>query len=324
MGSYYNITLQDENEVYERSDLNYIEIKIKNRESQVTDPSSVSITISNPCGTELVDSVAMTNTSTGIYHYDYQIPVDAAYGVYEILIEASSVTYTSTFRDSFVILPWNGIHEVRQLSGITSKKSVSDHDIGFIIWEAYKEALSNVFVYHYRESPKANPDTGAKYNGNNTTFALRFCPIADHDGDGITAGFGEQSCGTDLTVIWKDEDGDCHEGLLTVSDANCSQVEITQIDGSALPGTTKWAAVTYWTEWETYEEVLFRKAVAYLAAHECVLRFHELRKATLADVDSNKTTILASPKRHKEKYKELMRQISKPKIGSAMKTKWWK
>ena len=319
MGSFYNITTKYENSIYERGEENYYVAKIKNIDENLdADPSSVSITIYDPCSNVTVNSGTMVKLTTGNYYYSYSIPNDAIFGQYEIEVTASSPTYSVIYKDKFFVLPWNIIYDTRRYSGITSQKSVSDHDIATIIWEAYIEALREVYVYWDSESPKCNPDTSAWFDGVNTTFATKNAPLADANGDGVVTGYGETSCGTDVDGYWVDNTGDCHQLKITVLDAKCGKLTITQLDGTPIPNSTCLVKINYYTEWRTFNMDIFKSAVAFLAAHKCIERFAELDKATLADLHSNKIVILHNRKRMEIAYKKAMRKISRPIIGAGM------
>ena len=319
MGNFYNITTKYENSIYERGEENYYVAKIKNIDGNAyVDPSSVSITIYDPCSNVTINSISMVSLTTGHYYYSYNIPADAIFGQYIIEVTASSPTYTSIYKDKFYILPWNIIYDTRRYSGLTSKKSVSDHDIAGIIWEAYLEALREVYAYHDSESPKCNPDTGAWFDGTNTTFATKNALLADANGDGAVTGYGETSCGTDVDGWWIDSNGDCHQLKITVLDARCGKLTITQLDGTPIPNSTCLVKISYYTKWRTFDMAIFKSAVAFLAAHKCIVRFKELGKATQADLHTNKTVILHDRNRMEKAYKKAMRSISKPVIGAGM------
>lgn len=317
--NYYNIFTKYENAIYERGETNYYVIKIKDIDSQnLVDPDSVEIELDNPCENEL-GPVNMIKDSTGIYYYNIPTAVNAVYGEYHITVTASSPTYTTIYKDKYFILPHQGVYDTRRLAGITSKKSVSDNDIAHIFWESYEEARDRVFRYHHAVCPNPNPDTGEWIDGSNTTFETRHGLLADYNGDGEVTGYGESSCATDVDGWWKDEDGDCHRLKITVNESHCGKVTITQLDGTAIPSSAKWVHLNYWTEWRTFDTELFHKAVCYLAAHKCIVRFQELDKATLADLYSNREMINAHLNRMKNEYVQVMRKIMKPLVGSSMK-----
>lgn len=319
MGSFYNISTKYENSIYERGEENYYVAKIKNIDGNAyVDPSSVSITIYDPCSNVTINAAPMISLTTGNYYYAYTIPNDAVFGQYEIEIKASSPTHITIYKDKFFILPWNIIYDTRRYSGITGQKSVSDHDIAAIIWEAYIEALREVYLFHEDESPKCNPDTSAWFDGINTTFATKHGSLADANGDGAVTGYGEISCGTDVDGWWKDINGDCHQLKITVLDAKCGKLTITQLDGTAIPNSVCLVKINYYTEWRTFNMAIFKSAVAFLAAHKCIVRFRELGKATQADLHSNKVVILHDRNRMEKAYKKAMRKISKPIIGAGM------
>ena len=304
--------------VYQRSETYYHWITFRDRDNVAYDPSTVSITITNPCGVEKVTTAAMTQDATGVYYYPYNIPVDAVYGEWDIKVIASDVGESSIFKDKFYILPWDAVEQVRELSGITSKKSVSDDAIARIIWESYKEILDLVHKMRKNETFLCNPDTGDWINGTNKVFAVKNPPIADFNGDGTVTGDDGTNCDSDITLLWKDVDGDCHSGKVTVNESECGKVTLTQSDNSALPSDLKSARVTYWSEWYAFNVRLFRKAVSFLAAYECAIRFTELDKTTQADLSPSVIKFNAQRKSLQTKYKNVLRLIKKPIVGKAM------
>lgn len=331
MGNFYNIKTKYEDAIYERGEDNYYIVKIKNIDADnYVDPFAVSISITGPCSSICTLDAAMTSectgAETGIYYYSHDIPSDATYGEYEIIVTATSPTdiycaiaRTTKYKDKFYVLPWNIAYDVRRYAGITEEKSVSSHDIAGIIWEAYLEVLKLVYIYHWDESVLCNPDTGAGFDGTNTVFATRHGPIADRNGDGQVTGYGEQSCGTDIDGWWTDDDGNCHLLKITVNEPHCGNITITQLNGDPIPGSACCnVRVNYSTEWRTFSKALLKSAVAYLAAHKCIVRFRELGRATLADLHSNKEVILNERDRMEKEYKKVLRKISRPVIGGGM------
>lgn len=292
--------------------------KITLREnSSLSTPSSIKITITNPCGEIVVDAQDMDLVSEGVYSYGYSLPTLATFGMYTVKVKATD-TYVSIFNNEFYVLPWNIVDQTRKLSGITSKKSISDDDIAAIIWEAYLEALRDVYIYHKDENLNCNPNTGAWFDGTNTTFSTKGSKLADSNGDEVVTGYGETSCGTDVDGWWKDTDGNCHQLKITVLDSRCGKLTLTQWDGTPIPSSASLVKINYYTEWRTFSKPIFRSAVAFLAAHKCIDRFTELGRATLADLHSNKTVILHNRNRMEKAYKKAMRKISKPILGAGM------
>lgn len=291
-------------------------LTIRDFDNNLYDPDSVTLTIESPCG-NVLHSGSVASDSTGKYHTTYTIPTDAPFGEYLTTVDVVDGGETTILPGRFYVMPWDIIGLVRITSGITSKKSISDDDIAAIVWQAFKEALDDVYTYHHRERPKPNPDTGAMYDGTNTTFEL-CANLADYDGDGTVTGYYDGSCCSDVKVEWRDTDGNCHLAKVTITDTECGQVEITQKGGAAIPNTAQWVRASYHTKWESFNLRLFKKAVLYLAAHECILRFQELDRATLADIMSNKTVILADPNRMKKEYISIIRKIRKPRFGGSM------
>jgi len=295
-------------------------LKIIDRDNNVIYPNTVKIYIYDKCGNTLVNGGSMVTDSSQYYYYEYSIPTNCLYGEYTVKVVATDIDGDrSHFDDYFYVFPWNIVHDVRRYSGVTSKKSINDHDIAAIIWEAYNEALEEVYDYHHNEWPNCNPDDGKWFDGTNTVFETKSSPIADKDGDGAVQGWGEASCGTDIWGWWKDSDGDCHKLKITVNESHCGKITITQLNGNAIPSDNKWVHICYHTEWETYNERMFRFAVAYLAAYKCIEAFKALDRATMADLHSNKDSIYASKNRMMNQYRKAIGKVKRPNISGAMK-----
>lgn len=310
--------------VYQRGETYYHWITIRDRNNVAYDPDSVKITISNPCGEVVINAQNMTKNATGVYYYAYDIPSDGSYGEWDVKVVAVASGDDSIFKDKFYLLPWDVVDQIRKMTGMSSVKTVSDDDIALIIWEAYQDALDSVYVLHSNEASNCNPDTGAWFDGSNTTFSTKFSPIADSNGDGSVTGWGQQSCGTDIDGWWKDDNGDCYRVKVTVNEPRCGNIDITQLDGSPIPSTCYWVRLNYRVEYHSYDERLFRQAVVYLAADKCVIRFWELHRATLADLDSNKEEIISYPKRFKKEYLKILKKLKNAPVGMDRNPGSWK
>ena len=84
-------------------------------------------------------------------------------------------------------------------------------------------------------------------------------------------------------MSWKDCDGDCHTGRVTVIDEVCGKLTLTSDGATAIPAAHAWVKLEYWTKSRGWTETLMREAIEYLAAHKMLLRFGELERATSAD-----------------------------------------
>jgi len=308
----YIITQPKEQGIYSQGDSVYTQIYIKNiLTSAMVDPSSVSISIYDPCGVALVSNDSMPTTGVGIYNYDFSLSSTATFGIYSIKIETS--TYDSLSFFNFVVFPWDVLSRIRELSGAFQQSDMSDYKLAMIAWYAYLETLGEIYELHTNEQPLCDPDTGLYFDGTNKNFQVRNYPIADSNGDTAVTGFGELTCGEDVTFAYIDDTGTRVVGKATVTDGNNGIVELTQISGAAVPSTIKAAMVTYSHQSETYNQALMREAVAYLAAHKALIAFKSLDKATLADLQSNRAT---ETQRFLKRYEDLIEQIGFPMIGS--------
>jgi len=308
---------------YERSDNYLCHITIRDALTRATStPSSVLITIRNPCGTALVTNQAMTSAGSGVYSYDYTIPAAAVYGRYEV--EISTATYTQRYITDFYVFPWDANNQVRRISGVGQNKSISDADLNQIIWDSYEEALAKCFRHHYDEKPECSCNlescrcgsiTCTGFDGVNTTFWTKTSDLADQNGDGSITGYGDSSCVTDVFMRWKDCSGVCHDGYVSVLDAECGKLKLTQDGTTAIPSSYNWVKLEYWTQSPDFKQRLLFKATNYLAAHEVLLRFGELERATAADLVNAQNVKYVNPERMEKKYKKIMKKISVPKAS---------
>ena len=259
----------------------------------------------------------MASESTGVYRYYYAIDSSATYGKHKVRAVATTATgETGIYETEYYVMPWKLERTVRRISGISETKSISDEDIPHISWMSYKEALRDVYNHHYKEAPCYNPDTGVGYDGSNTSFQTKHYPIADINGDGVISG-SNVSCATDVTIWWINSAGHRADGIVTVTQEDNGELTITQADCSAIPSSQEGVYLDYWSQYDSYNEYIFQEAVAYLAAHYVVLRFNELDRVTLADLNSNRPIVLANPNRFIYEYRRLINMIREPRGGGA-------
>lgn len=80
-------------------------IEVRTAVGDLEDPTTMTISIWKPDGTLDIDAVAMTNDSTGKYHYWYTVSNQV--GKHKILYEATTGGIISKMRDEF-----NAVSEV--------------------------------------------------------------------------------------------------------------------------------------------------------------------------------------------------------------------
>ncbi len=299
--------------IYEREETYDYDIEIRDEDGILIDPDTVKITITDPNGDDLVSLANMTQDDTGKYSYNYDIPATAEYGEWTTVVTATSAATTVTkFRSNFFVFRFNIINKIRRFSGV-GKESISDEDISEIGMEALKEGLEEVFDYHKDVKPICDPDYGVLFNGSNKVVRTPHRYLADYNFD------GEVSTNTltgegDVTGWWYDSDYDRDYILISVTNEDSGRISITDSGGSAIPADHNGVYLSYHTRWETYNEKLFEDAVAYLAAHNLILRMTEAHQATAADLPSNQKKIELNLRRFHYKYREIMNKISKPLI----------
>ncbi len=264
----------------------------------LTAVTSAEMTIEYPCSSGAT-TIAMVSSATGIYDSSWNIPSDATYGEYQVTITALVGTAISTFISSFYILPWNIIQQVRSVSGIKQSNDISDDDIAIICWNAYVEVREDAFLQHIDE--KVNPcslDTPNYYVCQRIEEDYLVC-----DEEAISGWYIKDCTGKAYLTV-------------TIEDATLGKIKVLDEDGEELCGADDCRMyVSYRTHGKAFNELLFKKALVYLASHEIVLRFTELDKVTLADLHSNAPIVLAAPNRLFDQYKKTMRKIRQIKVG---------
>lgn len=301
--------------IYERSETFVHRISIRDRNGLKVNPSTVSETIYDPCGTILVNSLSMSSDATGEYYYNYNIPANAYYGKYRTkVIAKTSGANTAIYEDKFYIMPWKIERDIRQITGISEKKSITDDDLSDIAWNTYKYALRDVFCHHHKDSPCGNPATGATFDGSNTSFQTPSYPIADINGDGVVT--GTTTCGYDMTGWWINSNGHRSECSIMVTQSDNGEITIWKDDGvTPIPADNNGVYIDYWVEYDSFDDDIFKRAVSYLASHEVINRFNELDRTTIADLNSNRPIIISNPIRFMNEYRRYISMIRKPRMG---------
>ena len=78
-------------------------VEVTDTDGALVDATSIAITIIDPEGTEQVSAAAMTNDSTGKYHYDYLIATDAEKGEWQTEVKAVK-GFTAIEQDEFTVM----------------------------------------------------------------------------------------------------------------------------------------------------------------------------------------------------------------------------
>lgn len=300
--------------IYERGETFSHWVTIRDKDDTKVDPSTVSMEIIDPNNNTVLSASAMTKDAVGEYYYDYDLSSTASYGKYSVkVISTSAAGRVGILDDEFFIMPWKLEEGIRRKMG-SSEKDIGDEDLSHIAWTSYKEALQEVYHHRYRDIPLGNPDTGAKFNGSNTSFKTKYYPIADIGGDGTVGDSSDDD--PDITCWWIDNAGHRNTGYVSITEVNNGEINIYQSDGvTAIPADNEGVYLEYWTENDRYNDFIFQEAVSYLSAHYVNLRFTERDKVTITDLNSNRPIILKYPNRFIKEYRRLLGLIVKPKIS---------
>jgi hypothetical protein len=296
--------------------------------SVVTD-STVSLSILDECGAYLLTDAEMSySTALEGNTYNFNLPAGLRYGKYTTVVTVTDGADTVINRSAFFVLPHDLIQQTRALSGISEEKSISDDDLAQIIIYAMKEVEAQCYVHQVSEVLCCSCSymfrsicctSSPNFDGTETTFYTANKLLADYNHDGEVTGYGETSCGTDVFFTWQDASQDIHTGHVTVLDAEYGKIEITQNDGTTpIPSDMLWGKLEYWTHAPCYTESLFVEAAIYLACHKLLLRFKELTRATVADLDKAQNRGYSNPQRMLKEYKRVLRKIRSPIVGGAV------
>lgn len=303
--------------IFERGETYTHWANIRDRDNDYTDPNTVTITIEDPCGYAIVSNQNMIKSTVGKYYYNYDnISSTATYGKYVVTVTANSgAGQIGIQKDEFYVMPWKLERDVRQITGISDTKSITDDDLSDICWKAYLEAHRDAFTHHYKESPGGNPDTGVGVNGSNVAFQTKNYPIADIGGDGTVNG-NNVSCSSDVIAWWLDDSGSRQRAIVTISNAANGEVSIYQDDAStAIPSTYEGLYLDYWSEYGSFDTEIFRNAVSHLAADYLTRRMSEADRVTIGDLNSNKPILVKNEYRFYNKYRQIINRVRKPRIG---------
>ena len=303
--------------IYEQGETYTHWVKIRDRDNTLVDPSTVQITITDPCDFTLVSSQNMTKSSTGVYYYNYDtISSSATYGKYKVkVVSTSAGGEIGIYNTEFYVMPWKLEKDVRQITGVSDTKDITDDDLSDICWKAYLEAHRDIYEHRYRETPQGDPDTGNGFNGTNTSFQTQYYPIADITGDGTVRG-NNTSCATDVDVWWFNSAGSRQTGVVTISNRLSGEIAIYQNDGStAIPSNNEGVYLEYWNEYNSFDKEIFRNAVAHLGADYLMRRLKEIDRVTLGDLATNSPIVVQDSGRFYRKYKQIINRVRKPKAG---------
>ncbi len=314
--------------IFQRSETYAHWTTVKDRDNAYSTPSEISISISNPCDTELLAYTAMSLLTTGQYYYNYSIPADAPYGEWNVKVRTESAGGSVSIEDTyFYILPWDVTEQIEHATGINSGKGISDDALANIAWNAYKEVLDDVFYYWHDEKLGCTCGvagtcaccTTANIDGSNKAFNTRHRPIADHDGNNTVEGTDGTLCGVDISGYWIDSNCDCQTAYITVNSAECGDITVTQTSGAAIPASAKGAYITYWTETSYYNQDILRQATVYLASYHVANRFGELDRATQADLSRVQNQAYRTPpaKRFLDAYRGMLSLVGPSKMGGS-------
>lgn len=89
---------------FNRGETVIVSIEVRTSAGVLANPAtSMTVTISNPSGTVVVDAAAMSNDGTGLYHYDYLLAADAPLGRWPVRLKATDASRVSIEDSDFEV-----------------------------------------------------------------------------------------------------------------------------------------------------------------------------------------------------------------------------
>lgn len=91
---------------YQRGETAVLQAYVKDSSGDYVDPTgSITITITDPSGSVVVNAQTMSKSETGKYYYDYNIPEDAVIGryAYQVEVKDGSPVRTTIEQSSFLV-----------------------------------------------------------------------------------------------------------------------------------------------------------------------------------------------------------------------------
>ena len=316
--------------IYERSETYVHYITLRDRDGTLTDPSSVSLTITSPCDTVLLDEGSMASLSSGVYYCNYDLLSTAIYGEYSALVTATDAGVVSKFTEKFYVMPWNIIDEIRTYSQQGVKK-ISDDDLSLIAWNAFKEVMHRVGEYHRHERLCRCVDGVCQCDSSaecacgccgvspicSDGYQLDHTPIMDFNMDGNVHGCecddASDECHNDICGIWIDNEGTCSNISVQIVSAVCGHIKVFQADCvTAIPVSNQGIFVNYHSTWQSFDSQIFKKAVVYLASYEVAI-ITNLSSKKVSGCDERGR--VSFTQRLWDRYITLIEGISKPNFA---------
>jgi len=207
---------------------------------------------------------------------------------------------------------WTEPRKVRDIVGFDDDAAVGDRELEEIIRIAQEHVKNELFTYHYDETVNGNPDTGATWDGSNTTYQTQYYPIQDSDYDFTVTG------NTDVAGRWIDSTWTPQMANVTVSNVTYGILTICQSGGStAIPSSAKTVKIDYYTCHRNLTRPILEDLTSYMAAHLVQGRLKTGTSISLADIQKNRMLIMKEPTEYLRIYRLMVSKVEGAVITGA-------
>lgn len=198
--------------------------------------------------------------------------------------------------------------KVRDVMGTDRNLGIEDAQIQTLIGVAEKVIMRELFIYNYDITPDDNPDSGASWDGVNTSFATPSYPIADKDFDNSTT--------DDVIAKYWDSNNAPQDATCVVSNARYGRLTITTDGSTPIPSGAKKLLIEYYSMVDNIPFDVMEELGTYLTAHLITIRLSEPRKISIADLESNRNILQITDNTYIREYNRILRNYQPPMMGS--------
>lgn len=197
---------------------------------------------------------------------------------------------------------WTLPLKVRDVMGLDEDATADDREIEVLIRIAQEHIKDDLFTYHYDETVNGNPDTGASWDGSNTTFQTSSYPIMDSNYD-----FTVNS--SDVLARWINSSYSPASARVSVSSATYGILSITQDGSTAIPSDAETVKVDYYSCHRSISRLHLEDLTTYLAAHLVQQRLKTGTSISAADLEKNRPLIIKGETIYLDMYRTLLSKL---------------
>ena len=198
---------------------------------------------------------------------------------------------------------WTLPQKVRDAMGIDNDAILDDRQIEEHIRMAQEKVKESLFTYHYDETVMSNPDTGASWDGSNTTYRTSHYPIMDSDYDFTVDG-------DDIKGRWLSSTYAESNCSISISSATYGIISVYQHGTTtAIPANAETVRVDYYSCHRSISKQHLENLATWATADSIMHTLKAGTSVSMEDLEKNAKLLLQDPNQFNVKYKELMNKL---------------